>query len=31
VPLVHYDRDYELIATVADLQHKWLVEDGSLA
>lgn len=31
VPLVHYDRDYERIATVADLQHKWLVEDGSLA
>jgi predicted nucleic acid-binding protein len=31
VPLVHYDRDYERIATVADLQHRWIVEDGSLA
>jgi predicted nucleic acid-binding protein len=31
VPLVHYDRDYERIAAVADLRHEWLVEDGSLA
>jgi predicted nucleic acid-binding protein len=31
VPLVHYDRDYERIAAVADLGHRWLVEDGSLA
>jgi predicted nucleic acid-binding protein len=31
VSLVHYDRDYERIAAVADLQHQWLVEDGSLA
>jgi predicted nucleic acid-binding protein len=31
VPVVHYDRDYERIATVADLQHVWLVKDGSLA
>jgi predicted nucleic acid-binding protein len=31
VPLVHYDRDYERIATVADLEHRWFVEDGSLA
>lgn len=31
VPLVHYDRDYELIAAVADLEHRWFVEDGSLA
>jgi predicted nucleic acid-binding protein len=31
VPLVHYDRDYERIASVSDLRHEWLVEDGSLA
>jgi predicted nucleic acid-binding protein len=31
VPLVHYDRDYERIAAVADLQHVWFVEDGSLS
>ncbi len=31
VPLVHYDRDYERIATVADLRHRWVVEDGSLS
>lgn len=31
VPLVHYDRDYERIASVADLEHRWFVEDGSLA
>ena len=31
VPLVHYDRDYERIATVTDLQHRWMVADGSLA
>lgn len=31
VPLVHYDRDYERIATVADLEHRWFVEDGALA
>jgi predicted nucleic acid-binding protein len=31
VPLVHYDGDYERIATAADIEHKWLVEDGSLA
>jgi predicted nucleic acid-binding protein len=31
VPLVHYDRDYERIAGVADLEHRWFVEDGSLA
>lgn len=31
VPLVHYDRDYERIATVTDVEHKWFVEDGSLA
>ncbi len=31
VPLVHYDRDYERIAAVADLEHRWFVEDGSLA
>ena len=31
VPLVHYDRDYDRIATVTDLKHKWMVADGSLA
>lgn len=31
VPLVHYDRDYERVATVIDLQHRWMVADGSLA
>lgn len=31
VPLVHYDRDYERIAAVADLRHEWFVEDGSFA
>lgn len=31
VPLVHYDRDYERIAAVAELEHRWFVEDGSLA
>ena len=31
VPLVHYDRDYERVGTVTDLQHRWMVADGSLA
>lgn len=31
VALVHYDRDYERIAAVSDLQHAWLVPDGTLA
>jgi predicted nucleic acid-binding protein len=31
VPLVHYDRDYERLARVSDLQHHWLVSDGALA
>ena len=31
VPLVHHDRDYERIAAVTDLQHRWMVTDGSLA
>jgi predicted nucleic acid-binding protein len=31
VPLVHYDRDYERIARVSALQHRWLVPDGTLA
>lgn len=31
VPLVHYDRDYERVASVTDLQHLWMVADGSLA
>ncbi len=31
VVLVHYDRDYERIAGVSDLQHRWLLPDGTLA
>jgi predicted nucleic acid-binding protein len=31
VPLVHYDRDYERLASVSALQHQWLVPDGALA
>jgi predicted nucleic acid-binding protein len=31
VPLIHYDRDYERIATVAELDQRWFVEDGALA
>jgi predicted nucleic acid-binding protein len=31
VPLVHYDRDYERIASVTELRHSWLVPDGALA
>jgi predicted nucleic acid-binding protein len=31
VPLLHYDRDYERIARVSALEHRWLVPDGTLA
>jgi predicted nucleic acid-binding protein len=31
VALVHYDRDYERIAKVSELEHRWLVADGTLA
>jgi predicted nucleic acid-binding protein len=31
VSLVHYDRDYERIARVAELDHQWFVADGTLA
>ncbi len=31
VPLVHYDRDYERIAAVSKLEHRWLLPDGTLA
>jgi predicted nucleic acid-binding protein len=31
VPLVHYDRDYERIAGVSELEHRWLLPDGTLA
>lgn len=31
VPLVHYDRDYERIAAVTELEHVWFVADGTLA
>jgi hypothetical protein len=30
-PGVHYDHDYERIASVSELQHHWLAPDGSLA
>lgn len=31
VPLLHYDRDFERIGAVSDLDHRWFVPDGSLA
>jgi predicted nucleic acid-binding protein len=31
VPVVHYDRDYERLARVSELQHRWFVPDGALA
>jgi predicted nucleic acid-binding protein len=31
VTLVHYDRDYERLAQVCALQHRWFVPDGALA
>lgn len=31
VPLVHYDRDYERLARVSALEHRWLAPDGTLA
>ena len=31
VPLVHYDRDYERIATVTKQHHSWFVPAGTLA
>lgn len=31
VMLVHYDRDYERIATASELRHEWLATDGALA
>jgi hypothetical protein len=31
VPLVHYDRDYERIATVTGQDHAWFVPDGALS
>ncbi len=31
VPLIHYDRDYERIASVSGLDHRWLLPDGALA
>jgi len=30
VPLLHYDRDYERIGSVTDLDQRWFVPDGSL-
>jgi predicted nucleic acid-binding protein len=31
VALVHYDRDYQRIATTSALRHQWLAPDGALA
>jgi predicted nucleic acid-binding protein len=31
VPLVHYDRDYERLAQVCPIEHRWLLPDGALA
>jgi predicted nucleic acid-binding protein len=31
VPIVHYDRDYERIATITEQEHAWFVQDGALA
>jgi predicted nucleic acid-binding protein len=31
VELIHYDRDYERIAAVSELKHRWFVPDGTLA
>jgi hypothetical protein len=31
VPLVHYDCDYERLAKVSSLEHRWLLPDGTLA
>ncbi len=31
VPLIHYDRDYERIARVSELDQHWLMPDGTLA
>jgi predicted nucleic acid-binding protein len=31
VPLIHYDRDYERIASVSELEHRWFLPDGTLA
>jgi hypothetical protein len=30
VPVVHYDRDYERLAKVCGLEHRWLLPDGTL-
>jgi hypothetical protein len=31
VPVVHYDRDYERLASVSSLDARWLMPDGALA
>ena len=31
VELIHYDRDYERIASVTALKARWFVPDGALA
>jgi len=30
VTLIHYDRDYERIGTVTELNHQWFVPDRAL-
>jgi predicted nucleic acid-binding protein len=30
IELIHYDRDYDRIAAVSDLKHRWFVPDGTL-
>ncbi|MGI8512235.1 MAG: PIN domain-containing protein [Solirubrobacteraceae bacterium] len=31
VPLLHYDADYDLIADVSELRHRWFVPRGTLS
>jgi predicted nucleic acid-binding protein len=31
VTLIHYDRDYERIGAVTNLDHRWFVPEGALA
>lgn len=29
--VLHYDKDFDLIATVSDLRHQWVVDKGSVS
>lgn len=29
--VLHYDKDFDLIAAVSDLQHQWVVDKGSVS